>query len=108
MNLTSYFDWNETTYLPKQKKIVRWVLVNTGPRTDILRKYCVFPAFNVVAGASECDILLGVTTVVPLPIPLHRKTTPFRICDNTLFTFFLQSNFKSNWNDSFNLFKQNT
>ena len=34
MNFPSYFDWNETSYLPKQKKIVRWILINTGPRSD--------------------------------------------------------------------------
>ena len=73
---------NKSTYLLKQKKIVRCVLVHTGPGSDGVRVSCVFPPHNIAAGASECDILLGVTTVVPLPIPLHRKSTTLQTCNN--------------------------
>ena len=55
-------------------------MVHTGPGSDGVRVRCVFPPHNVVAGASECDILLGVTTVVPLPIPLRWKATTLHTC----------------------------
>ena len=73
---------NKSAYLLKQKKIVKGVLVNTGPGSDGVTVDLVLPPFNIAAGASECDILFGVTTVVPLPIPLHRKTTTLHTCYN--------------------------
>ena len=62
-------------------------MVNTGPGSYSVSVDCVFPPYNVVAGASECDILLGVTTVVPLPIPIHRETTTLHICEKNILYF---------------------